>query len=671
MKSLLNLLRRFGWLWAIVPLAAAAQLPYPLNIGNSPNNEDGDPPRDIYQCIYSNLLLLEFQTPVSNYVNVKMFGAVGDGQIANLCNMQAGSTTLTNPNPVFSPTIVGDFISVYGASNGLLNLTTTVTNWNSAYSINVGLPAAVNVTNKTAVHGAHDDSAAIQTAIDVAGYGGGTVFSPAGIYLIADTLQDIGPRNAHQNAQLSLPAIAPAGLIAPTINLEGPEMPGDADGALSKARNHVADYMNSPGAVWWSLLPYGPEGTNYGSVLACQNFTSPDAIVNDITPGIPFSVNFLGVSVHNMIFRSCWNANLAVLNLGAAETMDLENVIVDTGYSELLPSGTTLGYIPTNGVGTNGFGIICPVVFNGDKSRMNQVRVEEYFNGVELGENLMGNALEVFCCAVGLNTWNCGSGLIDLQGLNLQEDQIDFYCPGGNAPHVVMTAHVYNYTMTNNIAFAVDPYQELNLSGSVEFYCPAGFLSGNDPLRIDSPQIKNLTWHNNNSVSSPAIVTQPRFQSALAVAGAGVNTNSVDANSVKRWELFVPRYGDSTETAVSLMAALLGYTAYDSSHIYLDLGMGDNGHYSATKVRFSVAPNDSTIPTTYFDVEGNSLNALTANATIGTPPAGLGGIPTIYFTNLACCSTNVAPANTATVAWLSITNAATGKAYALPLSAWP
>lgn len=113
------------------------------------------------------------------------FGAKGDGQRVENAAMTTGRNVLTSVSGLFTAADVGKSILVNGAGAFGGRLSTTIATYTSATTVTLEAPAASTVSAATASWG-HDDTVAIQTAIDTVYNGGkgcGTVmFSPQNYY---------------------------------------------------------------------------------------------------------------------------------------------------------------------------------------------------------------------------------------------------------------------------------------------------------------------------------------------------------------------------------------------------------------------------------------------------------------------------------------------------------
>ena len=122
---------------------------------------------------------------VDNGINVKLFGAKGDGkEVSGNLTISAGGNSLTVSGASFTSADVGKHIHVPGAGASGQPLRTTIASRVSATVITLAAAAvtALSASAQTIVYGSND-APAVQAAIDLAVFkGGDTVFFPAGRY---------------------------------------------------------------------------------------------------------------------------------------------------------------------------------------------------------------------------------------------------------------------------------------------------------------------------------------------------------------------------------------------------------------------------------------------------------------------------------------------------------
>lgn len=133
------------------------------------------------------------QPPLPDYsiyqpINVKTYGAVGNGKFAQDGVITAGSTTATSASAGFTQDDVGKNIQYHGGGVGDVDLYTTIASVQSATSITLTDAASVSKTNNRFFWGGTDDTGAIQAAINAADSTKAALYVPAGVYLISSEL---------------------------------------------------------------------------------------------------------------------------------------------------------------------------------------------------------------------------------------------------------------------------------------------------------------------------------------------------------------------------------------------------------------------------------------------------------------------------------------------------
>lgn len=124
----------------------------------------------------------------SRTTSVKDYGAKGDGQVATDCSISAGSSMLWCRAAHFNPQDVSKVIAVYDAgptvSSFLQPLSTTIARFNDPQRVELKMAAVTAASPSPRVVWGHNDTSAIQSAVDQrAALGGGTVYFPDGFYL--------------------------------------------------------------------------------------------------------------------------------------------------------------------------------------------------------------------------------------------------------------------------------------------------------------------------------------------------------------------------------------------------------------------------------------------------------------------------------------------------------
>lgn len=138
--------------------------------------------------------------------NVKDYGAKGDGvQTSANGTINNTSTNFTLSTGVFTVADIGKTIEIPGAGVAGAVLVTTITAVGSTTSITVNTAASTSVTTSRCWYGT-DDTAAIQNCINaIYAAGGGAVFFPNGIYIIAGPMITSDNNGLNPNSQLYIP----------------------------------------------------------------------------------------------------------------------------------------------------------------------------------------------------------------------------------------------------------------------------------------------------------------------------------------------------------------------------------------------------------------------------------------------------------------------------------
>jgi Pectate lyase superfamily protein len=273
----------------------------------------------------------------------------------------------------------------------------------------------VNVKN--APYSAHgdgltDDTAAIQAAIDaVATAGGGSIYFPAGVYIVAGELVTSYGGRSDYNSQLCVP-------VTPALVLFGPE-PAEATGASA------SDPAASP--------PYAV----IKSTLSSASGTTPALIGGGTTWGTFLNTDIV---LRNIVLRCPTNPNLGGGQFGALGNVRIDEVTIDAG------EGYGASTEPTN---NQAWGLIMP---QGDvgTSRIGSLYVQGFWVGVAIGDNVQADLIETHSCQVAVSVksaakyppqvrklcvWDCpygiayaipGTGLADLDtAAGITVDQYD------------------------------------------------------------------------------------------------------------------------------------------------------------------------------------------------------------------------------------------------------
>lgn len=244
--------------------------------------------------------------PKTGVANVLDFGASGSSQTAT-CSITSGQATLTC-------TTAADFrdgqgIYVPGAGAAGAPLVTTISSGGGTTSLTLATTASTTAASVTAQH---DESAAVQAAIQaVYDEGGGVVYFPStgvgGRYRVN------GPLDATHHSILTLPQ-APAGQAPRTIKLLG-DVNERTSGNAPQYRGAVLDAYERA-----SLSPGGL--SSYASVISGKIYTSTSSLSN---------FNYVFFEAENLHVRLAPNSYIGGIQMHNVIGARLRNVQVTNG----------------------------------------------------------------------------------------------------------------------------------------------------------------------------------------------------------------------------------------------------------------------------------------------------------------------------------------------------
>ena len=296
-------------------------------------------------------------------LNVANFNASGSAQTTTGSISSATSTnTLTLAAALDFKN--GQGITVAGAGAAGAALVTTITS--GAGSTVLTLAAAASTTVSGAAV-SHDDTVAIQTAINEAfTLGSYEVDVPPGIYKFA------GPANGTTNGIINLPTVATNGAMV-TFRLKGMVNVGNYPEFSTNAFNN--------GVIFECLTP--PSGANSncfsGTSSAINTWSLVNLYLENITFRVPFVASNAGYDV------TLWLNNVV--------NVDLNNVTVDT------TAGTNNVTIV---IPTNSQGIVLPTTGNYAYVRLHNVYVAGYFIAITVYEHAVFDSIFIQFCQNGI-----------------------------------------------------------------------------------------------------------------------------------------------------------------------------------------------------------------------------------------------------------------------------
>jgi hypothetical protein len=405
-----------------------------------------------------------FSAKALSLFDVRTFGAKGDGVSVTRCTIAAGSKTLSSPNGRFSQSDVGKYVSIAGAGGfgdtnsvwqieGYLagswtNLTSTIVSVESSSSVTIAASSPNGMTNVTAVYGS-DDTAGIQSGINyVVTNGGGRLFFPSGVYLLAGPIVDPAldlpcylPPNYRTNVQYGYHTNSQ--LFAPHVdwhnNATFSAIPLVFEGACPP---HTGEppFTDTPwdfncyGSVIWSILP----NANGGSMFSCENLTT-----SAFNGGADYSrkINQLGIAIRNLTIRGPVNPNGNGFDLRGASYGQIENVLIDTGFGF---------YFPPEPTHVNSFALWLPPVMSSHTDVKN-LTIVGWRNPLGMGEHLTGEGILIMSCYNGPNFTNSAGHLNIINGLDIEATHN--YLVSGTFPNVFLATMTSENTSISNITW--------------------------------------------------------------------------------------------------------------------------------------------------------------------------------------------------------------------------
>lgn len=292
---------------------------------------------------------------VNKIIKVTGAGATG-GLLTTTISAFVSSTAVTLAANA-GTTVSGAASYTYGYP---ADLTTTISGYTSATSVTLTVNAATTVSGVDYEYGT-EDSAAIQSAINAAGTNlGGTVFFPAGIYMIANSYTGTA------NAELTLPCVSQT-VPAQQIKLQGAYKPMMYYGFLSPI---------TPTNYTGSLLLFAKNGSAGNSNIGLQ-----------CSGGFGYNFSNIIVNVSNLSLRTVINPIQTVLNLNNASdaTTDFLEIDVTSGYWNLAQE-----------TGASSYALKMPQIGNHVFADVDHTEIYGYYYGIKTGPHTRINNSGVY-----------------------------------------------------------------------------------------------------------------------------------------------------------------------------------------------------------------------------------------------------------------------------------
>jgi hypothetical protein len=333
------------------------------------------------------------------------FGGYGDGQFVSDISVTTGVTHVSSPLGHWGSTNVGNMIGLTACgSYNPQTFYTFITNVLSPTDIIVSNAPPNGCTNLYyCIYGQHDDSSALQSAVNYAALvGGARIVCMPGVYLFETNFTDVNENNAQ--------------IIVPFVNANTPTWYNNA------AEIDIEGSLNSQ--LQWIV-----NGNGYLNPTPQETVFCPMVIGNDITSSNFFGASFfdcrpydqgafwtygvplinghpilwpdndIRVRFKNISFITSYDPHICVVNLLAAiDGSGLDNCEIVGGAA----AGAAFDKYPPRG--TNSIAYIPPGIYNGTYGECYKDLFSGFFAGVSLGNfngydcnwNLCSNAVDCY-----------------------------------------------------------------------------------------------------------------------------------------------------------------------------------------------------------------------------------------------------------------------------------
>jgi len=258
------------------------------------------------------------------WINVKDFGAKGDGRRVTDGAMTIGFPTLTSATAVFTAADVGKVALVHNAGGGTTSmLNTTIATFVNSTTVTLAANATATVSGVQVRYGS-DDTVPLQAAFTAAKTTGGKIKIPRGRYFT--TFLDVSRFNLTLKSQLIV------------------EGEGFQESIIQHFGTNVCIYLGGSRYTTWRDLSMDSGHASQVGVLACrlsdaptcshhvwENFGSPIG-------GLWLKAPFVGISIEETTQRSCEYDNEAGVGTGATLYYTNKN----TQIAVTLPNSDTI-----------------------------------------------------------------------------------------------------------------------------------------------------------------------------------------------------------------------------------------------------------------------------------------------------------------------------------------
>lgn len=333
--------------------------------GNVDLNTGDIKPNQIYRCFYDGTNIQITKQLVQKVFNVEDYGAKHDFVRIEEASVNSGSATLTSAAAQFATTITGKTMRVAGAGAAGADLITTVTFVNST-TVTLGVNASTTVTDVPIEWGT-DDTAAIQAAINACNdYGGGEVYFPSGIYMIAGNLIT-SLNSVNPNCQLYIPLNTTAGDRV-VIKLKGESPATQNNGPLGS----VTTYTTRKGVILKSIIA----GSGTLPAVLGQPFLN-NGFIDINRNGV--IIDGVSIQVKSMTNDAHVQPTMTAFDLDNMAWAQVDNAMAFTEspiWDSALPTSTTYGFRMPTGASNGNYG-----------NKVGYIQAQGFLNGMQFNEH--------------------------------------------------------------------------------------------------------------------------------------------------------------------------------------------------------------------------------------------------------------------------------------------
>lgn len=431
---------------------------------------------------------------VQSLFNVKSFGAFGDGHFAGGVSTTniSGTCHLGAASANFSASDVGDQIQVICGNTNAQSWFSTIASVISPTVCTLSTVPNILYTNfYFCIYGQHDDSSAIQATINAAwANGGGSIYMPAGVYLIETNFVNTN----QNNAQLIIPYFSGAGGGSPQVAIYG----DNSFRIWSVPNDNFAPSSNQTSMVEMRTGNNNASTNFFASSLfdaRAFNGIAPTAGADMNNSFNTYRGNNCVLAFHDFGIWMPYNGGSCALPLipmndsipgGGVWNVEIAGVVGPSNGDAFSTNAPSLS--------TNSIGIIAPGSFEGTYGRMDDVYVAGFYDGIESGL-INSKRVTINDCINPVNTRLQPNVVADFYDFNVS-DSSNVVVAGARASANSIRIHNFSaiqatlvgesgwWTTANQINAVYDPSGAFNTS-----YCEMElpYTNGGMPIVINEP----------------------------------------------------------------------------------------------------------------------------------------------------------------------------------------